>query len=174
MRAAREISRACDPVTPIDARVWARAIATQYKNPPELTFERAQTPPFFVPSWVFFWTLDQGTTACLSVPQRQLTTKFHQPHRWIQGHAAILMLVRTCGKRVHGWPGSDSADPVENPAHRSTGARFRSRDRGRPWRMLKTKRAPVWRSSWAAFAGHIEEERRPHGRGIELAREWLT
>jgi hypothetical protein len=54
MNAAPEFSRARGRVTPIDARDSTRRIASQYKNPPELTFERAQTPPFFVPSWVFF------------------------------------------------------------------------------------------------------------------------
>src|ERR671912_683283 len=62
------------------------------KTRPNSRSSGLRRPRFLCPLGSFL-TLDQGTTACLSVSQRQLTTKFHWPKGVGKGLAGLLLLV---------------------------------------------------------------------------------
>jgi hypothetical protein len=64
----RWILCACDPACAEGSEPEARSDAPQYKNPPELTFERAQTPPFLALLGLFLDPRSRSNCVSIRLP----------------------------------------------------------------------------------------------------------
>src|SRR5829696_1608265 len=102
MSAALEFSRALGRGDSHGCQSMSAHSGLSIQKPARTHVRAGSDAPVFCALLGLFLTLDQGTTACLSVSQRQLTTKFHWPEGVEKGLAGLLLLV-PMGTGVHRW-----------------------------------------------------------------------